>query len=322
VIHNKDFTISLTKLTTIMLNTTLCLLALAQLFPQTDAGTCVQSTSALDKNSTGSVELELDDGKPLPNSPNYKYPLPSFERGTNPHNGTRTDSQPAAVHSMPINGVRHFSRTNPLAVGINMLDTTSKIPTKATVVYGPEQSDDDKGLDHYCIGPEFKCLLNCADGLKFNTDVKMDVMDARLSGEKVHGNKSETISNFREKYRNISLSNLPGLERNHPDEVKNEENRKVVMEESKTILSIDENACTFDLTSKNQKNVNIGLDEKFIDRDVDRQISLVLEHPDDKEELCYCGAVTELEYVSIDACKDHSFGVMFTAATEEVSNMM
>ena len=131
-------------------------------------------------------------------------------------------------------------------------------------------------------------------------------MDARLSGEKVYGNKSETFLN---------------LERNHPDEVKNEENRKVV-QESKTILPIDKDACTFDLTSKNQKILNIGLDEKILDRDVDPQISSVLEHPDDKEELCYCGAVTELEYSSIDASKDHSFVATITAATEEVSNMM
>ena len=93
------------------------------------------------------------------------------------------------------------------------------------------------------------------------------------------------------------------------------------MQESKTILPIDEDACTFDLTSKNQKILNIGLDEKILDRDVlDPTISSVLEHPDDKEELCYCGAVTELEYV--DAFKDHSFVAAITATTEEVSNIL
>ena len=287
-----------------MLNVALYLLTLAPLFLQTDAGTFVQSTSALEKNSTGSVELELDDGKPLPNFPNNKYPFPSFDRGTNPHNGTRTGLQPAAVHSMPIKG------TSPLVVGMNMLDTTSKIPTKTSVVSGREQSDDEEGLDHFGIGSEFKCLLDCADGRKFNADVKTGVMDARLSGGKVYGNKSETCLNLE---RNLA--------RNHPDEVKNEENRKVV-KDSKTILPIDEDACTFDLTSKNQKILNIGLDEKFLDRDVDPQISSVLEHPDDKEELCYCGAVTELEYSSISACQDNSFVVTITAAIEEVSNIM
>ena len=113
-----------------MLNVTLCLLTLAQLFPQTDAGTCVQFTSVLDKNSTGSVELELDDGKPLPTFPNNKYPFPSFEHATNLHNGTRTGLQPAAVHSMPIKGVRDFSRDSPLAMGTNVLETTSKIQQK------------------------------------------------------------------------------------------------------------------------------------------------------------------------------------------------
>ena len=44
-----------------MMNATLCLLALAPLFLQTDAGNVVQPTPVLDKNSTGSVELELDD---------------------------------------------------------------------------------------------------------------------------------------------------------------------------------------------------------------------------------------------------------------------
>ena len=290
-----------------MLNVALRLLALAPLFLQTDAGNIVQSTSALEKNSTGSVELKLDDGKPLPNFPLNKYPFPLFDRDTNPHNGTRTDSQPAAVQPVPIKGVHHFFRTSSLAVGMNMFDTTSKRRTKATVVSGREQSDDGKGLDHFGIGSEFKCLLDCADGRKFNADVKTDVMEVHLSGGKDYGNKSETCLN---------------LARNHPDEDQNEENRKVA-EESKTILPIDEDACTFDLTSKNQKILNIGLDEKFLDRDVlDRQISSVLEHPDDKEELGYCGAVTELEYSSIDASKDHSFVATITAATEEVSNMM
>ena len=290
-----------------MLNVTLCLLTLAQLFPQTDAGTCVRSTSVLDKNSTGSVELELDDGKPLPNFPNHKYPPHSLERDTNPQNGTRTDLQPAAVPPVPIKGVHHFSRTSSLAVGMNMFETTSRIPTIASFVSGRKQFDG-KGLGHCGFGPECICSLNDANGRNaFNADVKIDVTDARLSGEKVYGNKSETFLN---------------LERNHPDEIKNEENRKVA-QESKSILPIDEDACTFDLTSKNQKNVNIGLDEKILDRDVlDRQISSVLEHPDDKEELCYCGAVTELEYSSISACQDHSFVVAITAATKEVSKDM
>ena len=298
-----------------MMNATLCLLALATLFLQTDAGNVVQPTPVLDKNSTGSVELELDDGKPILNIKNIKYPPPSTDRGTNPHNGARTDLQPANVPPVPIKGVHHFSRTSSLAVGMNMFDTTSKIPTKASVVSGREQLDHGKGLDHFGIGPEFKCSLDCVDGRKFNVDVKMDVMDAHFSGdEKVNGNNTDdpTCSN---------------LERNHPDVEKNEENRKVA-EESKTILSINENACTFDLTSKNQKNVNIGLDEKILDRDVhlDPTISSVLasvlEHPDDKEKLCYCGAVTELEYASIEACQDHSFVAAITAATKEVSNML
>ena len=111
-----------------MLNATLCLLALATLFLQTDAGNVVHPTPVLDKNSTGSVELELDDGKPLPNFPNHKYPPHSLERDTNPHNGTSTDLQPAAVPPVPIKGVHHFSRTSSLAVGMNISNTTSKIP--------------------------------------------------------------------------------------------------------------------------------------------------------------------------------------------------
>ena len=175
-----------------MLNVALYLLTLTQLFRQTDAGTCVQSTSVLEKNSTGSVELELDDGKPLPTFPNNIYPFPSFERDTNPHNGTSTVFQPAAVQPILIKGVHDFSRTSPFAVGTNMLETMS-------------------------------------------------------------GNKSETCLNLERK-------------RNHPEV--NNENRKVV-QESKTILQIDEDACAFDLTSKNQKILNIGLDEKFLDREGD-----------------------------------------------------
>ena len=272
-----------------MLNVALYLLTLAPLFLQTVAGTFVQSTSALEKNSTGSVELELDDGKPLPNFPNNKYPFPSFDRGTNPHNGTRTGLQPAAVHSMPIKG------TSPLVVGMNMLDTTSKIPTKTSVVSGREQLeqlDDGKGLDHFGIGSEFKCLLDSANGRKFNADVKTGVMDAHLSGGKVNGNKSETCLN---------------LDRNHPDVVENEENRKVV-QKSKTILPIDEDACTFDLKSKNQKILNIGLDKKFLDRDVDPQILSVLEHPDETEELCYCGAPQYFQSIGLKEQVVKSFG--------------
>ena len=239
-----------------MLNASLCLLILTQLFLQTDAGTFIQSTPALDKNSTGSVELEMDDGKPLPNSTINKYPFPSSDRGTNSHNGTRTGLQPAAVQPVPIKGVHQFSGT-PLAVGMNMFDTTATLPTKVSVVSGREQSDDEEGLGHYGIGPECKCLLDCADERKFNADVKMDVMGSISSG-KVNGKKNEpTCTN---------------LERNHPDLEKNEENRKVA-EESKTILPVDEDACTFDLTSKNQKVLNIGLDEKILGRDVDPIIS-------------------------------------------------
>ena len=71
---------------------------------------------------------------------------------------------------------------------------------EASVVSGREQLDHGKGLDHFGIGPEFKCSLDCVDGRKFNVDVKMDVMDAHLSGEeKVYGSKNDptqTCSNF------------------------------------------------------------------------------------------------------------------------------
>ena len=58
-----------------------------------------------------------------------------------------------------------------------------KIPTKVSVVSGREQLDHGKGLDHFGIGPEFKCSLDCVDGRKFNADVKTDVMDAHFSGD-------------------------------------------------------------------------------------------------------------------------------------------
>ena len=179
-----------------MLNATLCLLALATLFLQTDAGNVVQPTPVLDKNSTGSVELELDDGKPILNIKNIKYPPLSFDRVTNPHNGTRTDLQPANVPPVPIKGVHHFSRTSSLAVGMNMFDTTSKIPTKASVVSGREQLDHGKGLDHFGIGPKCKSLLGSVNGRKFNVNVKTDVMDARLSGEKVYGSKNDPTQTY------------------------------------------------------------------------------------------------------------------------------
>ena len=244
-----------------MLNVALYLLTLAPLFLQTVAGTFVQSTSALNKNSTGSVELELDDGKPLPNFPNNKYPFPSFEHATNPHNGTRTGLQPAAVQPVPIKGVHQFSRNWNGFDTTTPFDTTATLPTKVSVVSGREQSDDEEGLGHYGIGPECKCLLDCADERKFNADVKMDVMGSISSG-KVNGNKSETCLNLE-------------LEcRNHLDVEKKDENQKLV-NETKTILSIGEDVCTFDLTSENPKNVNFGLDEKIINRDFDFKISSV-----------------------------------------------
>ena len=196
-----------------MLNATLCLLALATLFLQTDAGNVVHPTPVLDKNSTGSVELELDDGKPIPNNPNIKYPPPSFDCCTYPHNGTRTDLQPANVPPVPIKGVHHFSRTFEHAVGMNMFDTTSKIPTKTSVVFGREQLDHGKGLDHFGIGPECKSLLGSVDGRKFNVDVKMDVMDARLSGEKVYGNKTDPTQT--KQLTNRLLLNCNTKERRH-----------------------------------------------------------------------------------------------------------
>ena len=135
-----------------MLNASLCLLTLTQLFLQTHAGTFVQSPSALDKNSNKSIDLKLDDGKPIPNNP-YMYKISPFHLldHTNLNNGTRTCFQPAATQPIQIKGVHNPSCTSHFVLGIKMLDTTSIIRRKVSVQTGREQSDNDNALCHYGI---------------------------------------------------------------------------------------------------------------------------------------------------------------------------
>ena len=291
-----------------MLNA-LYLLTLAQLFLQIDAGTFVQSTSALEKNSTGSVELELDDGKPLPNSLNNKYPLPSLDRDTNPNNGPSNNLPSATVQPIQIKSVHNPSHVSPLVLGIKMLNTTPKNPTKATVVFGPKQSDDDKGLRDRGDGPKFKCSLHDADERTTDAAVKKKVMSACFSGDKVNGEKSETCLN---------------LERNHPDVEKKVQNQKLV-DVTEIILPIGQDGCAIDLTSENQKIMNIRWNKKFShrNRNEKNRYSSVRQEPDAKEEICNRGAVTGLEYFSNDVCTRRSFNTdvkMKAAAVEEVSN--
>ena len=103
-----------------------------------------------DKNSTtGSVELKLDNGKPihLPNSPNKIFSFHSLDDCyTNLQNGSRTDFQPATVQPVQIKGANIPSRTSPLVSVTKMLDTTSTIPTKTIAKSGREQLDVDKAL--------------------------------------------------------------------------------------------------------------------------------------------------------------------------------
>ena len=138
-----------------MLNASLCLLTLTQLFLQTHAGTFVQSPSVLGKNSTESIELKLDDGKPIPNNPYKISPFHLLDH-TNLNNGTRTCFQPAATQPIQIEGVHNSSCTSRsctshFVLGIKMLDMTSIIRRKVSVQTGREQSEEDNALCHYGI---------------------------------------------------------------------------------------------------------------------------------------------------------------------------
>ena len=190
-----------------------------------------------------------------------------------------------------------------------MLNTTPKNPTKVTVVFGPKQSDDDKGLRDRGDGPKFKCSLHDVDERTTDADVKKKHMDARFSGDKVNGEKSETCLN---------------LERNHPDLEKKVQNQKLV-DVTETILPIGQDGFAIDLTSENQKIMNIRWNKKFSHRNRNEkyQYSSVRQEPDAKEEICNRGAVTGLEYFSNDVCTRRSFNTdvkMKAAAVEEVSN--
>ena len=100
----------------------LFLLTLAPLFVQTYAGSSFQSTTVLDNNSTGSVELKLDDGKPM--IAKKELAFYSFDRETNSHNGARTDLQPAIVQPTQIQGDNMPSRDLPLVSNMT-IDATS-----------------------------------------------------------------------------------------------------------------------------------------------------------------------------------------------------
>ena len=286
---------------------TLCLLlSLPQLFLQANAGTSsVPSTPVLDKNSTNPIELKLDNGKPTPNIPNKKYPFHSLDRDTNPNNDTGNNLPSATVQPIQIKSVHNPSRVRPLAVGIKMLGTTPKNPTKVTVVFGPKQSDDDKGLRDRGDGPKFTCSLHDADERTADAGVKKKHMGA----DKVNGEKSETCLN---------------LERNHPDLEKKVQNQKLV-DVTETILPIGQDVCAIDLTSENQKIMNIRWNKKFSHRNRNEkyQYSSVRQEPDAKEEICNRGAVTGLKYSSNDVCTRRSFNTdvkLKAAAVEEVSN--
>ena len=116
-----------------MLNASLCLLTLTQLFLQTHAGTFVQSPSALDKNFTGSIDLKLDDGKPIPNNPYKIFPFHLLDH-TNLNNDTRTCFQPAATQPIQIKGVDNSSCTSHFV--IKMLDMTIIIRSKVSIQTG------------------------------------------------------------------------------------------------------------------------------------------------------------------------------------------
>ena len=109
----------------------LFLLTLAPLFVQTYAGSSFQSTTVLDNNSTGPVELKLDDGqsKPKPMIAKKALSSDSFDRDTNSHNGTRTDLQPATVEPTQSKGDNLTSRAISLVSDTQIMDAT--IRTKA-----------------------------------------------------------------------------------------------------------------------------------------------------------------------------------------------
>ena len=291
-----------------------CLLSLAQLFVQTYAETFVQSTPVLDKNSTGPQELKLEHGKygkPFPNFPKYILPFHPFDSDTNPHRCNCANYQSETVQPTQINDAKSVSRTSHLVLGNKMLYTTYTIPSKTTAKSGREQLD--VALSPYGTGPAFERSLN--DAHEFNAldaDVKMEVMGARFSGEKVKGKKCFTTCSKLE------------VRRNHRPDVEKQENQKLV-DETKTILSIDEDVCTFDLTSENQKNINIELNEKFINCvDFQFQFKKARERLDDTEVCDRGAAVTELENSSNDVCKCYSLNddaKMEAKVVETVSNV-
>ena len=92
-----------------------------------------------DKNSTRSVELKLENDKPIPN-------IPNLDSDTDHNCCIRTNFQSKTVQLTQINGVKSPSRSSHFVLGMKKLDTTSTIPTKTIAKSGREQLDVDKAL--------------------------------------------------------------------------------------------------------------------------------------------------------------------------------
>ena len=92
-----------------------------------------------DKNSTRSVELKLENDKPIPN-------IPNLDSDTDHNCCIRTNFQSKTVQLTQINGVKSPSHSSHFVLGMKKLDTTSTIPTKTIAKSGREQLDVDKAL--------------------------------------------------------------------------------------------------------------------------------------------------------------------------------
>ena len=105
------------------------------------------------KNSTRSVELKLENDKPIPN-------IPNLDSDTDHNCCIRTNFQSKTVQLTQINGVKSPSRSSHFVLGMKKLDTTSTIPTKTIAKSGREQLDVDKALCPCGVTTKLEYLFN------------------------------------------------------------------------------------------------------------------------------------------------------------------
>lgn len=129
-----------------------------------------------DKNSTRSVELKLENDKPIPN-------IPNLDSDTDHNCCIRTNFQSKTVQLTQINGVKSPSRSSHFVLGMKKLDTTSTIPTKTIAKSGREQLDVDKALCPCGATTKLEYLFNGVNKRNAsNADVDF-IMEAKVAEE-------------------------------------------------------------------------------------------------------------------------------------------